>query len=186
MFPVLHSIGFLCFGFLLLDDCSVFAGNSRARLIGVYLVFSGFHSGASTWCVSGVPCYSRSLVFWNFSGALFLLTIVWPDVKVRRPIRLPPSSFRRPDVAGPAVSQSRKRRRDKYHFSNDNSSFISLFCSWIVVYSFDQSTLHTSKILVCSSSSDIYLRVKIVSSRLNIIFLILVSRFPGILLDTVT
>ena len=65
---------------LLLEACYVFAGSYWAYLIGIYLAFFGFHYGAPAWRVSGVPCYSRLLVCWRFSGALNLLPIVWPDV----------------------------------------------------------------------------------------------------------
>ena len=104
----------------LLRLCGRYWSHSR----GVSLAFFGFYRGSPAWRVSGVPCSSRLLVFWHLSDVLVLLPIIWPDVKVRRPIRLPSPSLWLSAVDGPDVSQRQKRRRGQYYFSNDNSSSI--------------------------------------------------------------
>ena len=47
---------------------------SWARFLDTSMSFFGFCCRAPTWHVSGVPCYSMSLVFWCFSGTLALLS----------------------------------------------------------------------------------------------------------------
>ena len=89
------------------------------------------------------------------------------------------SSLRREAVAGPVIAQRRRRIRGKVLFlamNIHNTSYLMLLTCFVV---FDQSELSTYKKLVVVL---IYLRVKIVSSSLNILLLILVRRFPSSLL----
>ena len=132
----IHNFRFICLGCCLSQDFL------RSRFI-IHFCFV-----APAWCVSGVPCYSRSLVCWRFSGALDLLTIIWPDVWVGIPLELPPSSLQRSVVASPVVAQPWQRRRDKrlvLEMMIHHPSYLLFLTCGVVL---DKSTLRTSKSLV--------------------------------------